>query len=647
MAEETANEHGFIETAPDGVPSVPKSTVLRLRGLPFSAGEDDVRQFFADFEVATVVIGKRAGRSTGEGYVQLDSVAAAADAIAKLHRQTLGHRYIEVFESTEADLATAKSLSVDRMRGFVIRCRGLPYTSTAQDVLNFFGADVPIVRGIEGVVFTYAPDGRPTGEAFVELQTEEAQREALKKHKESLGSRYIELFVSTKVDMIQAIQQNRMQQHYGNMDDVTDMMAGFNMGGHVQMIGPGGQMLPPGTYQLEGYQSRPPPSGGVAPPMPPLPPAARQTAQVVPVAGGNAAGSSGAGGEGQGVAPGSYTLTNVMQVPGSGWRRGGGWAAGHLGPALSADRRNPESEQEARHQGNTPGAACQAGASGRARALWYGREAAAPLADNNACVRTSSMFSVKEVATAFNAAAKALGVDGRELDVLLASLISLSEEELAFFPIGANNKAIIQFVRSLSKSKGAAAGLGKESAPGAGGGGGYSSLKATRMMKALHSMQELPGPGEVLKLDVSFLLHPEYDSVFVRECYPRLFDALVRHPKPRKYIVTGTPGIGVTWFSYYLLARLVNSTAPPPFIVWEHMTKPGMAWCYTHKTREVVIGERTSFDDELDNPATWYIADGVPPQLDCLARIVLLTPPERKIFKEMRKEAAEMLYMPV
>lgn len=46
---------------------------------------------------------------------------------------------------------------------------------------------------------------------------------------------------------------------------------------------------------------------------------------------------------------------------------------------------------------------------------------------------------------------------------------------------------------------------------------------------------------------------------------------------PPPLTVTGTPGIGVTWFSYYLLARLVNSTAPPPFIVWEHMTKPGMA----------------------------------------------------------------------
>ncbi|GIL55297.1 hypothetical protein Vafri_10859 [Volvox africanus] len=417
MAEEPSNDHGFTEVSEQQPPPQPKSSVLRLRGLPFSAGEEDVRHFFSGFNVAQVVIGKRAGRSTGEGYVQLDSIAAAAEAIMKLHRQTLGHRYIEIFESTEADLATAKSLSVDRMRGFVVRCRGLPYTATAQDVLNFFGPDVPVVRGIEGVVFTYAPDGRPTGEAFVEFQTEDAQREALKKHKESMGSRYIELFVSTKVDMIQAIQQNRLilgysnrkrwlqqqginlgpgaapthlhphmqphhhqshygpQQHhgprrhpqYGQVEEVTEMMSGaypstavagrrgrggFNMGGMgghaIQVIGPGGQMLPPGTYQLEvpreggGKQLQQPqqqqrfgypgrgggrsgargpgpaafsgrgPAGGMVmggrgmqqfaparpPPqvvaMGPMPPAARQTAQVVPVA---AAGGAGNGGQ--------------------------------------------------------------------------------------------------------------------------------------------------------------------------------------------------------------------------------------------------------------------------------------------------------------------------------------------------------------
>ncbi|KAG2423953.1 hypothetical protein HXX76_014894 [Chlamydomonas incerta] len=87
-------------------------------------------------------------------------------------------------------------------------------------------------------------------------------------------------------------------------------------------------------------------------------------------------------------------------------------------------------------------------------------------------------------------------------------------------------------------------------------------------MKALHSMQALPGP------------------------------------------VTGTPGVGKSWFLYYLLARLLKNSAPPPFIVWEHMTKPGKA-------------------------------------LDCLARIVLLTAPQRETFKEMRKEAAELLYMPL
>ncbi|PNW84002.1 hypothetical protein CHLRE_04g212200v5 [Chlamydomonas reinhardtii] len=167
------------------------------------------------------------------------------------------------------------------------------------------------------------------------------------------------------------------------------------------------------------------------------------------------------------------------------------------------------------------------------------------------------------------------------------------------------------------------------------------------MMEALRSVQVLPGPGEVLKLGaISFVLHPEYDALFVRECYPHLFEALVCKPEPTLYIVTGTPGIGKSWFFYYILARLLKSTQPPPFIVWEHMTVPNMAWCYTHETGEVFKGERTSFDDVLMNRATWYITDGVPPMLNCLARTVLLTPPDRKIYKEMLKQSASLLYMP-
>ena len=42
----------------------------------------------------------------------------------------------------------------------------------------------------------------------MEFQDEDGQQEALKRHKARLGARYIELFVSSKDDLYQAVQQN-------------------------------------------------------------------------------------------------------------------------------------------------------------------------------------------------------------------------------------------------------------------------------------------------------------------------------------------------------------------------------------------------------------------------------------------------------
>lgn len=44
------------------------------------------------------------------------------------------------------------------------------------------------------------------GEAFVELKSESGWRLAMQRHKELMGSRYIELFTSTKGDLMQARQ---------------------------------------------------------------------------------------------------------------------------------------------------------------------------------------------------------------------------------------------------------------------------------------------------------------------------------------------------------------------------------------------------------------------------------------------------------
>lgn len=44
---------------------------------------------------------------------------------------------------------TAKAMSVDHLKGYVIRARGLPYSASAADVLRFF-SEQEVVRGMEG-----------------------------------------------------------------------------------------------------------------------------------------------------------------------------------------------------------------------------------------------------------------------------------------------------------------------------------------------------------------------------------------------------------------------------------------------------------------------------------------------------------------
>ncbi len=53
------------------------------------------------------------------------------------------------------------------------------------------------------MLFVHYPDGRSTGDAFVMLKTEHEAAQALLKHKEIMGTRYIELFRSTTAEVQQ------------------------------------------------------------------------------------------------------------------------------------------------------------------------------------------------------------------------------------------------------------------------------------------------------------------------------------------------------------------------------------------------------------------------------------------------------------
>lgn len=59
------------------------------------------------------------------------------------------------------------------------------------------------MHGADGVLFVRKPDGRPAGDAFVLFESEDVTAKALQKHRQCIGSRYIELFRSTNAEVQQ------------------------------------------------------------------------------------------------------------------------------------------------------------------------------------------------------------------------------------------------------------------------------------------------------------------------------------------------------------------------------------------------------------------------------------------------------------
>lgn len=104
------------------------------------------------------------------------------------------------------------AMFLSREDQIIVRMRGLPFTATHEQVLAFFSPGdslkdaCPVSGGNDGILFVRYPDGRPTGDAFVLFACEEHAQCALKKHKEILGRRYIELFKSTAAEVQQVRQ---------------------------------------------------------------------------------------------------------------------------------------------------------------------------------------------------------------------------------------------------------------------------------------------------------------------------------------------------------------------------------------------------------------------------------------------------------
>lgn len=70
--------------------------------------------------------------------------------------------------------------------------------------------------GEEGVLFVHYPDGRSTGDAFVMFKSDEETNQALLRHRESMGPRYIELFRSTSAEVQQVLKRSQDPKYFPN-----------------------------------------------------------------------------------------------------------------------------------------------------------------------------------------------------------------------------------------------------------------------------------------------------------------------------------------------------------------------------------------------------------------------------------------------
>ncbi|XP_036690437.1 epithelial splicing regulatory protein 2 isoform X5 [Balaenoptera musculus] len=156
---------------------VDSETVVRARGLPWQSSDQDVARFFKGLNIARCgwVFGRAQMKSVGDSHAP--------------HQGT--------------SLEVARFLS--REDQVILRLRGLPFSAGPADVLGFLGPECPVTGGAEGLLFVRHPDGRPTGDAFALFACEELAQAALRRHKGTLGKRYIELFRSTAAEVQQVL----------------------------------------------------------------------------------------------------------------------------------------------------------------------------------------------------------------------------------------------------------------------------------------------------------------------------------------------------------------------------------------------------------------------------------------------------------
>ncbi|KAM7052893.1 G-rich sequence factor 1 isoform 1-T2 [Acridotheres tristis] len=214
------SHEGRLSEQEPASPKAESDTVylVRAQGFPFSCTEEDVLTFFDTCRIRNGENGihfllNRDGRRRGDALIELESKADVQRALEK-HLRYMGPRYVKVFEVHDSDVeGLLRNLRDESqaMNDGVVLLRGLPFTSTEEDIADFFSG-----LKITDIAFIYRGDRR-TGEAFVQFETPEMAAKALLRHREYMGNRYIEVYVSRKHQMQRHVPYSKQVMAYSRV----------------------------------------------------------------------------------------------------------------------------------------------------------------------------------------------------------------------------------------------------------------------------------------------------------------------------------------------------------------------------------------------------------------------------------------------
>ncbi|GIL66017.1 hypothetical protein Vafri_19640 [Volvox africanus] len=226
MSTSTQAQQPLAGTSVAPITALPQDgSVVKMKGLPFKGGKEDIIKFFAGFALRPDQVFLRKhpdGRPNGEAFVVFEDSDEARRATQK-DRETFGEkfgdRYVRVYPTLDSDIpdmqaAVAQAQLQEQAQGSgshghgahsdsVVKIKSLPFDATQLDIIQFFESFKLKPNGVQLVVRS---DNKPTGEAFVDFETpEEAARSIKEKdHKvfsEKFGDRYVRLIQVSRKEM--------------------------------------------------------------------------------------------------------------------------------------------------------------------------------------------------------------------------------------------------------------------------------------------------------------------------------------------------------------------------------------------------------------------------------------------------------------